>query len=215
MLAVTDTNDPLLKRPFSVLDYEDGNIKILCRIKGRGTMMISEYEPGSGLDVLGPLGNSYPTPPRGKKPLVLAGGTGVASVYPLIKYLGKTARVFYGAKTERDLVLIDGLKEHSGDLHICTDDGSCGEKGNTVEALRKFLSGKKGASYVLYACGPKAMMRAAASFALEAGMQGYASLEERMACGFGVCQGCVAETVRGYERVCREGPIFKMKDVIW
>jgi dihydroorotate dehydrogenase electron transfer subunit len=102
-------------------------------------------------------------------------------------------------------------------LTVCTDDCSFGEEGMVDEIFMKFLRSHESlrTSCVLYACGPKPMLRAVAKVARDYGIKGYASLEENMACGFGACLGCTVKTVHGYKRVCKEGPVFPIDEIVW
>lgn len=202
--------EPLLKRPFCYLSIEGGAIRMLYRVRGKGTRLLSETPPGSVLGLLGPLGNSYPLPGRGRTPVVVAGGTAIASVFPLVMSLKGRAVVVYGAKDSGDLLLLEELAGASKELVICTEDGSRGLKGTPLDALGEMRLDR---GHVLYVCGPGAMTRAVAGLALSQGVQGYASLEEYMACGIGACMGCVTRTRDGYRRVCREGPVFGLREL--
>lgn len=174
--------------------------------------MLREMKKGEALSVLGPLGSSYPMPPKGKTPLIVAGGIGIASLFPLIEKLKGKAVVLYGARNKSELLMLKEVKALAGTLHTCTDDGSCGKKGMVTGLLK----GINGGSHIIYACGPKAMLKAVALEAAKRCVSGYVSLEENMACGVGACLGCAVKTVlSGYERVCKEGPVFKMEDIEW
>jgi len=210
MLGTGRALEPLLKRPFCLFSRDGNAIHILYRVRGKGTAIIADMRDGAELEVLGPLGNGYPMPPAGKVPLVAAGGTAVASVFPLVKALKGKATVVYGAKDRDGLVMLDELRALSGALHVRTDDGSEGVRGNVLDALREMNLGE---NHVLYVCGPREMLSGAVRMASERGVAGYASLEEYMACGVGACMGCVVKTRRGYRRVCREGPVFKFSEL--
>jgi dihydroorotate dehydrogenase electron transfer subunit len=183
---------------------------MLYRVRGKGTRLLSETPAGAVLGLLGPLGNSYPRPGHGRTPVVVAGGTAIASVFPLVTSLKKRAVVVYGAKDTGDLLLLEELASASKELVICTEDGSRGLKGTPLDALGEMQLDR---GHVLYVCGPRAMTRAVAGLALSQGVKGYASLEEFMACGIGACMGCVARTRDGYRRVCMEGPVFGLVEI--
>ena len=203
--------EPLLKRPFCYFEAAgDGSISMLYKVMGRGTAALAATGKGAVLDLLGPLGNYYTDPPRGKKPLIVAGGIGIASVMPLIREFGAKARVVFGARTADELVMRKEVSVFLCELHGCTDDGTVGLKGNVVDMLRQMDPGKE---TVMYVCGPTPMTKAVVDFAAERGIKGYASLEEHMACGIGACMGCVVMTKNGYRRVCKEGPIFKLEEL--
>lgn len=213
-------SDPLLKRPFSLFRRTEKGFQILYRIKGRGTAIIRNMKPGSVVDVLGPLGNSYPMPSPQKTAFILAGGLGIASVFFLAERIvssGGDARIYYGARTETDLLMVEDLRLTAGKLIISTDDGSCGEQGCVTDVFGAFLARytDSGSAGVVYACGPQKMLEAVSGIARERGIEAYISVEERMACGIGACLGCVVRTVKGYKRVCREGPVFRAEEILW
>ncbi|MCI0469128.1 MAG: dihydroorotate dehydrogenase electron transfer subunit, partial [Nitrospirae bacterium] len=60
MLQTGFSNDPLLKRPFSVFKHKGGILKFLYRIRGKGTLSLSRLQNGGIIQVIGPLGNGYP-----------------------------------------------------------------------------------------------------------------------------------------------------------
>ncbi len=213
MLRVGPFPEPLLKRPLCFFRSGDnGSIEFLYRIRGKGTRLLSEIRPGAEIDVLGPLGRKYPRPPKGATPLVIAGGTGLASVYSLIQSLGGKAVVFYGSSCGEEILFREELEQMSAELHLATDDGTCGLKGTVVDMLGDY---ELTADHFVYTCGPEVMTSAVAAAVLEAGAKGCASLEAYMACGVGACMGCVVMTTKGYKRVCKEGPVFKLEELVF
>jgi len=215
MLGFPERMDPLLKRPFGYFRRGESTIEFLYRVRGKMTGLMSALREGEELEVFGPLGNFYPKPRR-KTPLIIAGGIGIASLYPFIESLEGKAVVIYGGKGKNELVLANDLKERklARELLLVTEDGSLGRTGTALALLKERLAAKgeklgaKGA-YRVYACGPKGMLKAIS----ELGVEGYFSAEENMACGTGVCLGCAIKTARGYKRVCKDGPIFNLKEV--
>jgi dihydroorotate dehydrogenase electron transfer subunit len=219
MIGIEGDYDPLLKRPFSVFRRTAKGFQILYRVRGRGTSLMRNLGKGSVIHVLGPLGNSYPLPPRGHAPVIVAGGIGVASVFSLAEKLaaaGKKPHLFYGARDAGDLLVLGALKSVAKPLSLSTDDGSCGERGCVTDMLGSFLDdqSRKG-KCVIYACGPRKMLETVSGKAAEKNIEAYVSLEENMACGIGACLGCVVKTVDGHKRVCREGPVFAAKEIVW
>lgn len=214
----TDYYDPLLKRPFSLFRKMENGFQILYRIRGKGTLKLSSVQEGAIIDLLGPLGNSYPLPEKDHIPIIIAGGIGIASVFSLAESLAKDAYIFYGTRTKDDLLMLKELKEYSKEFIVSTDDGSYGEKGNILDALNVFLTQHSALStqrFVIYSCGPKAMFKPLHKISAERKIAAYVSVEETMACGIGVCLGCVVKTADGYERVCQEGPVFPIDKVVW
>jgi len=214
MLSVDRGLDPLLKRPFSLHRRTGGDFQILYRIAGKGTSILSKRKKGDLLDVVGPLGNGFP-PARSRDKIILAaGGLGIAPIFALAEKLKKRKPIlFYGARTREELLCIDDLKTIGIDPIVSTDDGSMGKKGNIVNVLRNFLVHET--HHVLYACGPRPMLIALSSLANKFSLNGHIALEQNMACGIGTCLGCVVNTVDGYRRVCKEGPVFSIEKIIW
>ncbi len=214
LLRASETLDPLLRRPFSILRWDDTHLEFLIRLKGRGTLLLRNMRPGDGIDMLGPLGNGYPEPLKDETPILVAGGVGIASVFPLIGSLHAGARLFYGAMNSAELYLLDDIKKLTGNIYLSTDDGSMGFKGNAVERLIESLNDLAVANPTVYACGPEGMIASLLKFLNERGIPGYISFEEKMACGIGACLGCVIKTGQGYKRVCKEGPVFNVREIV-
>lgn len=217
MIEVNRGNDPLLKRAFSLFRRTSDGFQLLYRIKGRGTSLLREMKKESTLEVLGPLGCHYPVPSKEQVPFVIAGGIGIASVFPFLHAQKGRALVFYGARSGDEIFMLDELRAMSSEVYISTDDGSRGTKGNIVDLLDRFLADKKVdiSRYVLYACGPHPMLKAVSRVAASRRITAYISMEEYMACGLGACLGCVVKTKTGYKRVCKEGPVFNSAEIEW
>ena len=161
---------------------------------------------GTTLECLVGLGNGF-TLKKDVKPLLVGGGIGIAPLFALAKAFNKAGikpTLVYGARSKNDIVLTETLKELC-DLHICTDDGSLGYKGNVIECIK----GQNLEFDYYYACGPQKMLE----FLSKAYPNGCVSLEARMGCGFGACMGCSIETTNGPKRVCKEGPVFEASEV--
>lgn len=208
--------DPLLKRPFSLFRKIDNTLRILYRIRGRGTSLISNLGEGAILDILGPLGNSYPMPAHDDTPVIVAGGIGIAPLFSLAERLAGRAYIFYGARTRDELFFLDELKVFAKELFISTDDGSAGEKGTIIDSVSSFLAHRASriTHHVIYACGPMPMFESLRDIVRGRGITTYISLEENMACGIGACLGCVVNTVDGHKSVCRQGPVFLINDLL-
>jgi len=209
MIRCGDTFEPLLRRPFSFFSEKEGIIKILYKVVGRGTSILSRKKSGDSINILGPLGNGYPIKPKTPS-VIVAGGMGIASLYPLIERLGREAKVIYGARTSKELLFIDELRGLAGQLILSTDDGSYGHKGSVLSIVEGLSEDR-----IIYACGPSAMLKGLSDIAKRKSLRAYISLEENMACGIGACLGCAVKTIRGYERVCKEGPVFFAGDIVF
>jgi dihydroorotate dehydrogenase electron transfer subunit len=217
MIEVGNSYDPLLKRPFSYFKQISGQIQFLYTVKGKGTSLIKDFEPGRTINLIGPLGTGYPKPKSDYTPLLVAGGTGIASIFTLLEKLSKKAYLFYGAKNKDELLMLNELKILEDKLILCTDDCSLGKEGMVTDILNDFIAHRSSliTHYLLYACGPKPMLESVSKIAIDKGIKGYVSLEENMACGFGACLGCSIRTIYGYKRVCKEGPVFPIEEIVW
>lgn len=211
--------DPLLRRPFGYLarDAAAGTIGILVQIVGRGTALLRAAQAGATLSVLGPLGRGFNLDPPGTA-LLVGGGLGVVPLLDLAAALlarRVSVTFIYAARTKEQLYALDELQRLGLEPILATDDGSAGLRGTAVDAV----AGRVARDYrFFYACGPRPMLVRVREEMEKAGVPGELSLEERMACGFGACLGCVVP-VRGpqgtaYKRVCAEGPVFPAAEVI-
>ncbi len=197
-----------LRRPISVHNYSKNELTLLYKVLGRGTNDLSKYQISKELDVLVGLGNGFDIS-KSNKPLLIAGGIGIAPMYNLafkFNKLGVKPTLIYGVSRESDLVLIDEFSKICN-LIICSDDGSHGFKGNVVSYLKE----NKIDFDKYYACGPQVMLK----YLKQYSENGYVSLEARMGCGFGACMGCSIETTHGPKRVCKEGPVFEASEVLF
>lgn len=201
-------NNYYLRRPISVHSFSETHLDLLYKVLGHGTKEMTNYYRGTKLEVLVGLGNGFDVE-KSKKPLLIAGGIGIAPMYALIEKFNKKGikpTLLFGVSKESDLVLLDKFNEISN-LIICSDDGSRGYKGNVVSYLKEHSLDFD----YYYACGPQIMLK----YLKEYNDNGYVSLEARMGCGFGACMGCSIMTTDGPKRVCKEGPVFKASEVIF
>ncbi len=217
-IKVSDREEPLLRRPFSIHRVNGQAIEIFYQVVGDGSRLLSAKKPGELLDVIGPLGDGFNLPPAtdGFEPVLVAGGMGVAPLLFVAEKL-KSCRplVFIGAKRKEDLFCLKEFTDLGCQVRVATDDGSRGFKGKVTGLLRQFLSSEESEQAVIYACGPRPMLEAVSSLVREHEVPAEISLEEHMACGIGACLGCVVNTREGYKRVCKEGPVFNADEVVW
>ncbi len=214
----TRDGSKLLPRPISLceIDKEKNALRLVYRVTGKntGTESFSRLHKNVTLEVLGPLGNGFPLDEaKGKKVFLMGGGIGVPPMLETMKQLDaeKTAILGY-----RDELFLNDEFEKNGKVYIATEDGSAGTKGNVMDAIRE----NRLEADVIFACGPKPMLRAIKAYALEKGIPCWISMEERMACGVGACLGCVCQSteVDGHshvhnKRVCKDGPVFLSTEV--
>jgi dihydroorotate dehydrogenase electron transfer subunit len=231
MLKVSDDCSPLLRRPFSVYKSypvshpekkKRGYLFILYKEVGKGTRKMTALKKGQRVDLIGPLGNGFTLPPlpSSGNGILIGGGMGIVSLYPLVEASGQRKwSVFIGGKTERDILCVEDFKRFSSSIFIATENGSLGYEGTVVDLFlfqrKRFGRNER---YYLFACGPAAMLKQLAGAVRAKNLISYASLEARMGCGFGACWGCVVKTKHlkaPYQRVCEDGPVFRLDDIIW
>jgi dihydroorotate dehydrogenase electron transfer subunit len=218
-LAGAERSDPLLPRPMAVYraSVRDrvAEVEVLYKITGRGTALLADALPGQRVRWLGPLGVAFPPPASGEGAVLVGGGTGIASLYELAARLsGSAPRVLLGARSAADLMGREDFAALDCSLEIATEDGSAGRRGLVTELLDSALDTE--APLRVYACGPTPMMRACAEIAARRRRTCFVSLENNMACGFGVCLGCAVPVTRGgYALVCRAGPVFDAATLVW
>ncbi|HZI95418.1 MAG TPA: dihydroorotate dehydrogenase electron transfer subunit [Patescibacteria group bacterium] len=223
--------DPLLRRPFSIFNLPGspaGMLQIFYKILGRGTSILSRARPGDRIRCLAPLGHGFAPGRDGDSRLLLvAGGIGSASLHPLAlqeRSLGRDPLMLYGCRTADEIAGILPTRQAGIDVRVSTDDGSTGRKGYVSGLLDDFLTAEGAHAarrWVVCACGPMPMMQATSVVAARHRVACFVSLESPMACGFGVCVGCVVPTKGqdhgelSYRRICVDGPVFDATVVAW
>lgn len=207
----------LLPRPISICeaDKDEGTLRLVYRVAGKGTAEFSTCKAGDALDLLGVLGNGFPVDKaKGKRVFLMGGGIGIPPLLELAKAVDGRKQILLGYRN-KDLFLEEDMAKY-GDVYVATEDGSVGTKGNVMDIIRAHAL----QADVIMACGPMPMLRAIKAYAAENGMEAYISLEERMACGVGACLGCVCKTTRvdahshvHNARICTEGPVFEAGEI--
>jgi dihydroorotate dehydrogenase electron transfer subunit len=240
--------DFTLRRPFSVHqssgeDSGEGEIALLFKVAGKGTLWLSRRQTGERLDILGPLGKGFSIPPtksgQSKNLLLVAGGIGIAPLVFLTQYASSQHQItlIHGASTAAQLYPFSSAAKKRSKLSPLpkgvqfipvTEDGSMGQKGRATDILPDFLDWADR----VYACGPVDMYKAMALTLSPSPLKGegkgegekrsnlkltkcQVSLEVRMGCGFGACYGCTINTKKGLKHICRDGPVFELDDIIW
>ena len=198
-----------LRRPISVCDCENGTLRLIYKVVGKGTEYMSKLTSGTELDVLTGLGNGYNTEVSGERPLLLGGGVGVPPMFMLAKELlaeGKVVTVILGFNTESEVFYEEEFKALGARVLVTTADGSKGIKGFVTDAMDTI-------DYTyFYTCGPEPMLKAVYNKSVTSGQF---SFEERMGCGFGACMGCSCKTKYGNKRICKDGPVLVKEEIIW
>jgi dihydroorotate dehydrogenase electron transfer subunit len=209
-------------------DSGEGEITLLFKVTGKGTLWLSQRQTGESLDILGPLGKGFTIEPKSKHLLLVAGGIGIAPLVFLMQYASSQHQItlIHGASTAAQLYPFSSAAKKRSKLSPLpngvqfipvTEDGSMGQKGRATDILPDFLDWAD----QVYACGPVDMYKAMAKMSLRAKRSNLkltkcqVSLEVRMGCGFGACYGCTINTQKGLKHICRDGPVFELDDIIW
>lgn len=205
---------PLLRRPISVADVDAAaqTITFIYRVIGDGTKVLTALEAGQSLDIIGPLGKGFSL--NAKKALLVGGGVGIAPLIYLSRALcGGNNQVLLAGRNSRELFWQSEFKNSCEKIHITTDDGSLGVKGNALALLPELLA--SGEYDFVYTCGPIPMMQGVAKLAEQHGIACEVSLEKYMACGLGACLSCSCAGKSGKRvKVCTDGPVFPSTEVI-
>lgn len=213
-VRVSDTIYPLLRRPFSVCDVEDDHIFLMYNILGVGTKLLAHKREGDLIDILGPLGNGFNLSGDYDTAVIVAGGLGAAP-FPFVTRRIPTDKkiiTLIGGRNKRDVIKY-GMKN----LSTSSDDGSEGLKGTVVDLFISQLYDLKNKKIKVFGCGPNIMLRALKLVCIEHNLECEVSTECAMACGFGICQGCPIESSHNqdnYLLVCKDGPVFNVKDIL-
>jgi dihydroorotate dehydrogenase electron transfer subunit len=231
MLRVSKALSPLLRRPFSICksypthppqSTKRGHIVILYKKVGKGTERMTGWRKGEEVDLIGPLGNGFTLPPSlaSSHVILIGGGVGIASLYPLAKVVkSRQLSILVGGRTGEDILWPYDSGRLKQDLLIATEDGSLGFKGTVIDLFLTLRTDPdREENRYLYACGPMEMLKRLSDLTRSKGLTAQASLEARMACGFGACWGCVIKTKdpsAPYQRVCKDGPVFDLKEILW
>ena len=215
-IRVDGSPSTFLRRPISInfVDCDQNELWLLIAAVGDGTRRLAQLQPGDTLNCLLPLGNGFTMPvSKDEKILLVGGGVGVA---PLLYMGAEMARqgikptFLLGARTSADLLMLDEYERY-GRVYVTTEDGSQGEKGFVTNHS---LLQKEQFSRIA-TCGPTPMMKAVAAYARKAEVECEVSLENLMACGLGACLCCVEKTTEGNLRVCKDGPVFNIRKLLW
>ena len=217
------TWEPLLRRPMSVYRIRPEGVSVMVRAVGGGSAMIAASRPSDWLDVLGPLGRPFAVDPSSRRLVMIGGGYGVAPLAALAEQVlrrGCEVALLVGAASA-EYVFPAALVPPEVEYQAATMDGSLGHAGYVTELLPEYLEWADG----VYACGPNAMLEAVSRAcpppatgrvgAVDSTKPVQLAMEQHMGCAMGVCLGCVVKTRYGYQRVCRDGPVFDAAELFW
>lgn len=225
MLQPEKATDPLLRRPFSIMDTnaQAGTFTIFLKAIGPGSSALAGMKKGEKAHALGPLGRGFSVPLENENAFLCAGGYGVAPFALFAQNIfgqARTVQLFYGGRSASDLPLVAELEKRKYRPVLSTDDGTRGTKGRVSAPLLEALSSTSGPSRI-YACGPHPMMHAIADIAADRGVPCEVSLDPWMGCGIGTCLGCVVKIRKPNEAApknrpaCTYGPVFDATEVVW
>lgn len=214
-VRVDGSSTTFLRRPISInfIDRKQNELWLLVATVGDGTHKLAELKEGDQLNCLLPLGNGFTPVHEGEKVLLVGGGVGVAPLLYMgaqMQQMGMEPTFLLGARTAKDLLLLD-MFNRFGRVFVTTEDSSQGEKGFVTN--HSILSDERFDR--ISTCGPTPMMKAVARYARSKGIDCEASLENLMACGLGACLCCVEKTTEGNLCVCKDGPVFNIKRLLW
>lgn len=209
-----------LRRPISIcsIDRKTGALRLVFEVRGKGTGWLSERQMGDPLDVLGPLGNGFSLPEGGEGVVLIGGGIGTPPLLAVAQALPGQTEAILGFRNADACILARDFALACANVQITTDDGSLGYHGLVTDLLKEHIAQGKACTSIL-ACGPTPMLKAISALAQEHQIPCQMSLEERMGCGVGACLVCACKTKEAdgehYRHVCKDGPIFDSKEVVW
>jgi dihydroorotate dehydrogenase electron transfer subunit len=218
-VRITDSIDPLLRRPYSIMNLTDNELVLLVKVVGRGSALLAARQPGDTLDIIGPLGGTiFPDPGNGEA-IMVAGGTGLAPIlFAAGKWRDAELHLVYGAGCAEEIlssILHDGFSS----VHLATLDGSLGYHGDAVSLCSELVSRNDISGLSMYSCGPKGMVASLEKTLGQRFSDHYTSLETIMACGVGACRGCTvpvkSEKGPDYRSVCADGTVFRASEIDW
>ena len=215
-IRVDGSPTTFLRRPISInfVDQEQNELWLLVAAIGDGTRRLAALQPGDTLNCLLPLGHGFTLlASKDERILLVGGGVGVAPLLymgAVMQKMGCEPTFLLGARTAKDLLMLDMFKRY-GRVCVTTEDGSEGEKGFVTNhsLLQKEQFTR------IATCGPTPMMKAVARYARQSETDCEVSLENLMACGLGACLCCVEKTTEGNLCVCKEGPVFNIRKLLW
>lgn len=215
------TADPLLRRPFSIFDFEKETkrIEFVYKVVGRGTKILTQLKKGAEIDILGPLGSPFTVLEKAEVDLI-GGGMGIAPLYYLAKKLKESSRIepslYLGAASRAELdFFAEKFKALGLEPHLAADREKLEIKGTALTLWLNYLQDRK--PEFVYSCGPEKMLAAVEAEVLKNKLKGELSVEKRMGCGIGICLSCSCRSKSAEaknKRACVEGPVFEFGEVV-
>ena len=213
---------PFLLRPMSVYGVgpDAGTIEFLYNVTGVGTHALSDLDVGGHMDIVGPLGNVFAFEQTFTRVMVVVRGVGLATLAPLVQHaaaVGIKITALMSARAPQDLMREEFLRGVEADVHCVYDSDGTSAVQNVEVLVRRLLDVER--PNVVYTCGShRILMLLQRVLADYPQIRGEVAMEQRMACGMGVCLSCVRlfdnNGDKQFLRVCREGPVFPIRDVV-
>jgi NAD(P)H-flavin reductase len=191
MLRAVD-GDAYLGRPLSALAAGPEEVEYLLDVRGPGLEALLRV--GATVDVQGPFGRGFDLAAAGRRPVLCAGGIGIA-VMPWL------------ARSFEDARLVAGFRDAS----FAAAAGLVPVRKARVVVEPRLVTEPLAAALdqatAVLACGPDPMLHAVAAMCADHGVPCQVALEAPMACGYGACYGCAVELDGRWQRLCVEGPV--------
>jgi len=194
--------------PMSV-SYSGKRFGLTYKIVGEGTRTLAGMKETDKVGIRGPYGRGFSI--RGKKLLVVGGGTGMAPLGLFVEeavHHGASVTAVIGARTSDELLFEKRSASTGARILVSTDDGTKGTKGLATELAASLV--EKEAFDSIYACGPEKMIVGLLGLSRKKSIQMQASLERLMKCGIGICDSCALDG----KHICRDGPVFLEADLL-
>ncbi|MDR2091490.1 MAG: dihydroorotate dehydrogenase electron transfer subunit [Clostridiales bacterium] len=213
-LTVGNFDGVLLRRPISVFRHDPAakTFEIVFEVKGKGTTFLSRLK-GGDLPATVFLGNGFTIPESAERVALIGGGLGCPPLYSVAEKYAENGVKFYsylGFSTESRVILADEFQKVSERVAVATDDGTFGEKDFITNVFKREFDEIR--PDLILSCGPAPMFKALK--ALNIPVPTFISTEARMGCGIGACYVCACATLTGNRRVCTDGPVFDIREVL-
>jgi len=224
-LRVPPSTDTVLRRPFSVFRAQADRLAILYKTVGKGTQAMEALRTGDKVNLVGPLGNGFPSVRKHRLPLLVAGGYGMAALYLVAQRTRVKGFVFVGGKSADDILCANDFRKLGWNVRVATEDGSAGQKGLVTHILDTWLKKNlRARTPEFFVCGPNGLLKAICERVEQSGWDAWISMDRHMGCGLGACLACVQKVRKPdasgretwiWARVCKDGPVFACRDIMW
>jgi len=205
-VKVTESNDPLFRRPFGVfrrvnLNEDEFGIEVVYEVVGKGTRLMTSLREGDELDVIGPLGHGFEWECDKKVHILVGGGVGSPTLFMLGEEISEVVVehkleliVLLDARTKKHLILEQEFRTLNAKVLVATHDGTHGYHGYVTEMLKDYIDkGEISSDCVIYACGPELMFKALTPICRQYRIPAQVCMERRMGCGIGACLSCACK----------------------